>query len=205
MPSYLKILFVPAVLLWLWHPQAWALDIGPLLATCPQHDPVYSQLRSDFELRRNGVSVRDIPCSEPISQLPVSQYTDEIIVVQGLRAVFYMLGSSPLRWAPGMRLYDWMQSKMAGINISDTAGFSSCCEILDGKWFFTLQAQNDSERNFDRGWSGISANIGLYAHELRHLDGFPHTSCCGIPNGCDQTYDETNLSPYGMQWWLNAH
>src|SRR5262249_43512597 len=32
---------------------------------------------------------------------------------------------------------------------------------------------------------------------------FPHTSCCGIPNGCDQTYDQNNLPPYGVQWWLN--
>src|SRR5262249_39299624 len=61
----------------------WAIDIGPLLSTCPQHDPVYSQIRSDFQIRRNGVLVQEIPCSEPISQLPTSQYTDELIVVQG--------------------------------------------------------------------------------------------------------------------------
>jgi hypothetical protein len=71
--------------------------------------------------------------------------------------------------------------------------------------FFTLRAQNDANRDFDRGWREISGNIDLYAHELRHLDGFPHVSCCGIPGGCDQTYDETKLSPYGIQWWLNAH
>jgi hypothetical protein len=200
------ICIISAVLFLLWLSPVWALDIGTLLSTCPQHDPVYSQIRSDFEIRRNGVLVQDIPCSEPISQLPISQYTDELIVVQGLRAVFYMdLGSTPLPWAPGMTLYDWMKSKMAGINISDTAGNSSCCEMLDGKRFFTLKAQDDSNRNFDRGWRGISGNIDLYAHELRHLDGFPHVSCCGISNGCDQTYDETNLSPYGIQWWLNAH
>jgi hypothetical protein len=98
-----------------------------------------------------------------------------------------------------------MKSKMAGIDISDTSGGSACCEMLDGKLFFILQAQDDFNRDFDRGWSGISGNIALYAHELRHVDGFPHVSCCGIPGGCDQTYDETNLSPYGIQWWLNAH
>lgn len=194
------------VLLVLWQSPARALDIGPLLNTCPQRDPVYSQIRSDFEIRRNGVPVGDIPCSEPISQLPIDQYTDEIIVEQGLRAVFYTeLDSTSLPWAPGMTLYKWMKSKMAGINISDTAANSSCCEILDGKRFFTLNAQNDPNRDFDREWRGISGNIALYAHELRHLDNFPHVSCCGIQNGCDQTYDETNLSPYGIQWWLNAH
>jgi hypothetical protein len=76
---------------------------------------------------------------------------------------------------------------------------------LDGKTFFTLKAQDDFNRDFDRGWKGISGNIDLYAHELRHLDGFPHVSCCGIDGGCDQTYDESNLSPYGIQRWLNAH
>lgn len=201
----IQIRLVPAVLLLLWQSAAWALDIVPLLDTCPQRDPVYSQIRTDFEIRRNGVPVQDIPCSEPISQLPISQYTDELIVVQGLRAAFYMLGSTLIPWAPGLRLYDWMKSKMVGINISDTAGNSSCCVMLDGKRFFTLRAQDDFNRDFDRGWRGISGNIGLYAHELRHLDGFPHVSCCGTPNGCDQTYEETNLSPYGIQWWLNAH
>jgi hypothetical protein len=204
--AILGIILVPGILLLLWQPSAWALDIGPLLDTCPQRDPAYFQIRSDFEIRRNGVPVQEILCSEPISQLPISQYTDELIVVQGLRAVFYMdLGSTPLPWAPGMTLYDWMKSKSAGINISDTAGNSSCCEILDGELFVTLKAQDDSNRDFDRGWRGISGYIDLYAHELRHLDGFPHVSSCGILDGCDQTYDETNLSPYGIQWWLNAH
>jgi hypothetical protein len=198
-------ILLPAVLLIAWHAPAYALNIGPLLDTCPQFDPSYSQIRNDFEIRRNGVVVQEVPCSEPVSQLPISQYTDELIVLQGLRAVFYMdLGSHHLPWAPGT-LYDWMKSKMAGIDISDTSGGSACCETLDGKLFFILQAQDDFNRDFDRGWRGIAGNIDLYAHELRHVDGFPHVSCCGIPNGCDQTYDETNLSPYGIQWWLNAH
>jgi hypothetical protein len=52
----------------------------------------------------------------PVSQLPISQYTDELIVLQGLRAVVYMdLGSNQLPWAPGT-LYDWMKSKMTGIS-----------------------------------------------------------------------------------------
>jgi hypothetical protein len=114
--AILGIILVPGILLLLWQPSAWALDIGPLLDTCPQRDPAYFQIRSDFEIRRNGVPVQEILCSEPISQLPISQYTDELIVVQGLRAVFYTdLGSTPLPWAPGMTLYDWMKSKSAGI------------------------------------------------------------------------------------------
>ena len=185
--------------------KAIALNIGPLLDSCPQSDPAYEQIRRDFEIRRNGVPVGDVFCAEPASQLPLSQYTDELIVLQSLRSVYSMdLGANHLPWAPGT-LYEWMKSKMTGIDISDTAAFSSCCETIDGKRFFIRKAQDDFNRDFDRQWIGISGDIGLYAHELRHLDGFPHTSCCGIPGGCDQTYDETNLTPYGIQWWLESH
>lgn len=184
---------------------AHAFDIGPLLDTCPTHDPAYQQIRADFEIRRNGAVVGDIPCTEPVSAMPIAQYTDELIVVQGLRAALYMDLGAPLPWAPGLRFYDWLKSKHAGVDIVDGIAFSQCCEVLDGKTFFLLKPEDDANRDFDRGWRGISGNLDLYAHELRHLDGFPHVSCCGITNGCDQTYDETNLSPYGIQWWLNDH
>lgn len=184
-----------------------AFDIGPILDTCPTHDPAYQQIRADFEIRHNSVLVGDIPCTEPISAMPIAQYTDELIVVQGLRAVLYMdlVLPTTLPWAPTMRLYDWLKSKNAGVNIDDVATFSSCCTTIAGKTFFTLKAQDAANRDFDREWRGISGNIDLYAHELRHLDNFPHVSCCGTTNGCDQSYDESNLSPYGIQWWLNKH
>lgn len=184
---------------------AFALNIGQLLDTCPQSDPAYARIRSDFEIRHNGTVVQEVPCSEAVSQLPISQYTDELIVLQGLRAAFYMdLGSTRLPWSSGT-LYEWMKSKNIGIDIRDTAQLSSCCETLDGKLFFIVRAQDDANREVDRGWRGISSNIALYAHEIRHLEGFPHVSCCANGEGCDQTYDEANLSPRGMQWWLNAH
>src|SRR5262245_44833520 len=88
MSTRFRIMFDPAVLLWFWYAPAWPLDISPLLDICPQHDPIYSQTRSDVELRRNGVPIQDTPCWEPISQRPISLYTNEIIGVQGLRAVF---------------------------------------------------------------------------------------------------------------------
>jgi hypothetical protein len=34
------------------------------------------------------------------------------------------------------------------------------------------------------------------------VDGYDHVSCCGINGGYDQTYDETNLSAYGIQYYL---
>ena len=206
-----RTLVIPAITAMFWQCPAWAFDIGPLLESCPQHDPAYTQIRNDFEIRRNGVPVLDIPCTEPVSAIPVSQYTDELIAVQALRAVLYMDLGTPLPWAPDMRLYDWMKSKQAGINIVDGASVSSCCGTIDGKLFFTWAAQDDFNRDFDRGWRGIAGDIDLFAHELRHRDGFPHVRCCTAQdpansnNACDQTYDESNLGPYGVQWWLNYH
>jgi hypothetical protein len=199
--------YAVVALLLAWSPSARAFDIGPILNSCPQHDPAYQQIRNDFEIRRDGVLVGDIPCVEPIAQIPLAQFTQELITVQSLRAVYYMdLGPTHLPWAPEMKLYDWMKSKHAGIDIRQDAAFSSCCETINGKLFFIQRLQDDLTRTFDREWRGLSGNIALFAHELRHLDGFPHVSCCPAGfDACDQKYDETNLSPYGIQWWLNAH
>ncbi len=179
-------------------------DLAGFLDTCPNADPAYAQIRSDFKLRREGVLVGDVPCSGPISSLPLSQYTDELIVLQGLRTIYYMDRgrSGHLPWTSGT-LYDWMVSKIDGIDIR--AGGSYCCEDFGGETYIVVGQQDDFNRDFDRTWRGISGNIGLYVHETRHVDGFPHVSGCGIANGCDQTYDESNLSPYGIQWWLNAN
>jgi hypothetical protein len=62
---------------------------------------------------------------------------------------------------------------------------------------------NESNRTFDKTWMGISGNLDFVAHETRHLDGpFYHTNCC-ISVSCDSIYDETNLSCFGVQYWLN--
>jgi uncharacterized repeat protein (TIGR01451 family) len=178
-------------------------NIREFLEHCPTNDPIYGQLRSDIKLRRNGSLVGEIPCTEPISQLPIAQYTDELIYLQTLRTIYYMdLGhSGHLPWTSGT-LYDWMISKIGGINLSDTAGYSHCCTTIGGEKYIVIQTQDDFNRNFDRQWQGISGNLALVMHEVRHTDGFSHNSGCGIPNGCDATYDESNLSPYGIQWWL---
>lgn len=179
-------------------------DIGVFLDTCPTNDPVYAQLRSDFELRRNGVVVGAVACSEPVSAIPTAQYTDELIVLQGLRVIYYMdLGSTGhLPWTPGT-LYQWMRSKIGGIEIRDGIAGGFCCETYNGRLFIVAGAQNDFNRDFDKTWQGISGNIAFYAHEARHVDGYPHVSCCGITGGCDQEYDEANLGAYGIQHFLN--
>ena len=179
------------------------LDIGTFLDQCPDRDPAFGTIARDFEIRRNGLPVPLPSCTEPIHSLPTAQYTDELIVLQGLRVLDQMDRgiSGHLPWTPGT-LYDWIRSKLGGINIVDGGG-SSCCTNIGGKLFMNIAAESDSNRDFDRSWPGIAGNIDLYAHEARHADGFPHSSCCGTPGGCDDTFDPANLSPYGIQWWLN--
>ncbi len=106
-----------------------------------------------------------------------------------------------LPWTTGT-LYQWMKSKIGGINIDDLAGSSWCCQNFGGKLYFVAQAQDAQERDNDRHWKNLSGNISLYAHEVRHVDGFGHPACCIYPR-CDQTFDPNNLSPIGIQWWLN--
>ncbi len=57
-------------------------NIKNFLEKCPTLDPAYSQIRKDFIIRREGVVVEDVTCVGPISQLPIAQYTDELIVLQ---------------------------------------------------------------------------------------------------------------------------
>ncbi|MDP9361327.1 MAG: hypothetical protein M3P29_07750 [Acidobacteriota bacterium] len=190
-------------------------DIGVFLDQCPDRDPAYTQIRADFEIRRGGVVVGTVPCTEPVSAMPVAQYTDELIILQGLRVIYYMDRgqSGHLPWTAGT-LYDWMKSKIVGIDI--VTGYSFCCEVFGTpppfpppptppppRLFIAVGAEDDFNREFDKGWRGIAGNIGLYAHETRHVDGFPHSSCCGISGGCDNVFDPANLTPYGTQWWLH--
>lgn len=178
-------------------------NIKLFLEDCPANDPAYATIRADFQLRRNGVIVGDVPCAPPISRLAIARYTDELIVLQGLRTIYHMDQgqSGHLPWTPGT-LYAWMRSKIGGIDIRTDVASSFCCETFAGRLAIVVSAQDDFNRDFDRTWKGISDNIALYAHETRHVDGFGHTSGCGVANGCDPTFDAANLSPFGIQYWL---
>lgn len=182
-------------------------DIRAFLETCPANDPMYAQIRSDFEIRVEGVPVGAIACSEPVSAMPLAQYSDELIIVQALRAIYYMEGGRQVAypWASGS-MYDWLKSKIGGIDIQ--ARSSYCCEIFGGKWYPVISSLNTYDREPAKYWTGISYRIGLIAHETRHVDGFPHVGGCPLfPTqafGCDQTYDVANLSPYAVQYWLNS-
>jgi hypothetical protein len=180
-------------------------NIHKLLESCPTTDPAIATILSDFEIRRNGNLVRLIPCTPPISKLPLSKYTDELILLQTLRVMYYMRRTPPgsLPWTRGT-LYDWLKSKVRGFNINDLeSNAASCCTEIGGKMSVSVAPlKNDNfNRDLKRRWIGISGNLGLYAHERRHLDGFGHVSCKKSDN-MDQEYDEKNLSPFGVQWWL---
>lgn len=178
-------------------------NIDEFLEKCPTNDPAYNQIRNDFEIRKNGILVGDVTCNEPISNIPISDYTDELIILQGLRTIYYMDRnmSNHLPWT-NKSLYDWLKSKVDGFNIKDGV-YGGHFSWIDGKPFCFLGPSDDFNRGFDRTWRGISGNIDFYMHEARHRDGYSHVSCCGITNGCDQSYDETDLTAYGIQYWLN--
>jgi hypothetical protein len=180
-------------------------NISDFLEQCPTLDPAYAKIRADFVIRRDGVVVGEVTCRGPISQIPIAQYTDELIVLQSLRTIYYMDAHMP--WTGGS-LYDWMKEKVGGINIRTTAGGQD--EMVgnafgDGRTYFNVRAKDDYNRNWQRSFVGIAELIGLMMHERRHADddGHPHVGCCPSgADGCDQQYDETNLSPYGIQWWF---
>jgi len=179
-------------------------DIDVFLETCPTEDPAYDTIRAGFRLLKDGVLVGDLECTGCVLTLPIEDWTDELIAVQTLRAIFHMSRGTEgrLPWTE-LSLYDWLKSQVGGINIDTGVVGGSCCSEVRGVKYFRVGTANDSNRNWDRTWEGISGNVGFYVHEARHLTGPGHVSCCGITNGCDQVYDEENLASYAIQWWLN--
>ncbi|MFN8491729.1 MAG: hypothetical protein U0350_29285 [Caldilineaceae bacterium] len=173
-------------------------NIKQFLDKCPQNDPIYSKLRSDFILRKNGVPIGEIACTEPVSNL--SPYRQEVEFLQALRTIYYMDNGVPgqLPWT-SLTLYTWLKSKIRGINFSDAAIHSHCCIKFDGETYMETPTGDVTQFRLDE----IIPIVGVIFHEARHADGFPHNSDCGVPSGCDETYDVNNLSAYGMQVWLS--
>jgi hypothetical protein len=182
-------------------------DIGRFVEQCPTLDPALAQITSDFTLRRNG-TVAALPfCSEPVSQMHPSMYSPELEILQALRMAYYMDRGQRghLPWTPGT-FYDWMKAKIAGIDVYDGGlGYSYCCEQFGGRDYVAITSSIFTNDSFDFGVVSLSSLVALLGHETRHVDGYPHTSCCrNGPGGCDQSFDPSNLTPYGIQWWLYA-
>jgi hypothetical protein len=186
------------------------VDITSFLEKCPNYDPIYSKLRSDFKIRLDGVLINDIPCTEPISAIPIEDFSDALIAIQAFRTTYYMSHglSDYLPWT-SLNLYDWMDANVGGINFKTAPGQLYCCDYINGEQYVSQSLQDDFNRNFKRKWIGISSTIAYYAHEIRHADGGPgHVNGCqSFPNptdplGCDADYNLANLGSYGVQHWL---
>ena len=181
---------------------AFIADIYRFLESCPSSDPATAVILSDFQIRHNGVLVQNFPCTAPVSKMSVSQYSDELIILQGLRVLYYMDQgfSGHLPWT-AKSVYGWMKEKIGGFNLKDGTGSSYCCESYGGRPVVVIKPQDDYNREFDKRWRGISGNLSLYAHETRHVDGYMHISCPGS-SADDQNFDVNNLTTRGVQWWL---
>jgi hypothetical protein len=183
-------------------------EIDSFLEHCPTNDPAVGQILTDFTITKNGAPVTfgSGSCVEPMSTLPAAQLTDELTLLQALRTMYYLdrdrCGHLP--WT-ALSLYDWVHSKVGGFNI-DTAMSSgaNCCGMWpDGRFYINVGGSTAFSLDNRRRWEGIFQLISVLMHETRHRDGFPHVNCCPAGSNCDQTYDETNLSPHGIQYWLD--
>jgi hypothetical protein len=182
--------------------QPFISNIKKLLDSCPTTDPAYAQIKKDFQIRRNGKVIINLTCNGSVPQLPTSQYTEELIILQALRVIYYLDKGKPgqLPWTSSS-FYDWLRAQVSGFNIDEKASNASCCAKVDGKVIMTLRTENDFNKDFKKRWIGIAGMVALFAHERRHLDGFAHINC-SVGKDIDQDYDEKNLSPFGIQWWL---
>ena len=189
-------------------------NIGKFLETCPASDPATATVLADFEIRRNNIPVKTIPCAQPVSELRLASYSDELMLLQALRVIYYMDRgrSGHLPWTKGT-YYDWLKAKVQGFDINDKErAAASCCGEKDGKFFISMAPLKDDKngnltRELDREWKGLAGLVGLIAHERRHADGIGHVRCMvvginQVNDNMDQSYDEKNLSSFGVHWWL---
>ncbi|HUO91342.1 MAG TPA: hypothetical protein VMU22_00390 [Rhizomicrobium sp.] len=156
---------------------------------------------------------------------PTLRQREEFRTVQALRVIYYMDSQGdvgcPYPWTGGKSFYKWMVSEEGGVNIRDDITLSQCCSppVAGGtNQQIEIAMPNLAEPNLDISpdnytWLGISGQISLIAHETRHepippgpngSPSFLHVDCCPAgSNACDQNYDETNLTTYGVEYWLN--
>jgi hypothetical protein len=146
----------------------------------------------------------------------------EYVVSQVFRTMYYMDNQGtrgcPYPWTGGTSLYNWEKAMVAGVDIRDDSAYSDCCEqVGTGKYLFGLKEPAANQYPVDYTWMGIGNQMALYAHEARHspnnlpppntLYAFLHTTCCpgqgnSVTAACDNTYNTSDLSPYGIQYWL---
>ena len=133
---------------------AWICNNEKFFEECPTADPIFPTIVGDFKIRRDGVPINSaaVTCTPPISTIPIADYTDELLLLQALRAIYYMdLGrSNHLPWT-SKPLYGWLKEKVGGFEISTTAGFDQWVgqkflSTGDSANYFVIRAKNDATR-----------------------------------------------------------
>lgn len=188
-------------------------DIHAFIDRCPDSDPAFSTIKSDFVLRENGVVLTTpLACGATYTTTPVPQVSDELIAYQVLRIARYMSDGTAghLPWTQHS-LYDWMKGAFGGINFKTEPGQLYCCDLIEGKRYFSMSRHDEFNRGQKRDWPGLASSLDFFLHEIRHTDGPGHTTGCPAfpgstgPAGCDATYDLSYLGSYGVQYWLNSN
>src|SRR5260370_26646348 len=145
---------------------------------CPAKDPSAAIIDKDFRILRNGVQVSPVTCTEPVTAMAASPDLDVIRIQQTLRLIYQMDFDKPLTlpWT-SLRMYDWVKSKIAGVNIDTTSGNSYCCASFGGKLFFAYGVlnYNDFSRTYGLRLERLIGLLPLFGHQGRRVARFyPH-------------------------------
>jgi hypothetical protein len=207
-------------------------NIATFLQTCPSNDPAFATIFHDFSVSYDSTPLTqsqlshdlNIVCasiSNPGAPAPTLTQQAEYVVSQVFRTMYYMDNQGtqecPYPWTGGTSLYNWEKAMVAGVDIRDDSAYSDCCEVSNGKYLFGLREPAANQYPGDYTWIGIANQMALYVHEARHspnnlpppntLNAFLHSTCCpeqgnAVTASCDNTYNESDLTPYGLQYWL---
>jgi hypothetical protein len=179
-------------------------DIVAFMDRCPKNNPFYQQIKNDFHFYFNGARLDfdSIPCYEPMSSIPDSNYSSPLVFLKALEVIHDMDSgmSRHLPWAHSS-LYDWLKQSVGGISIRDGLSNSYCCDTFEGRPYVVLDNISTSKM-MGTDWKWLSEIAGVIAHEARHSNStkYNHVNCNG--ELIDQDYDVNDLSAYGVQHWL---
>jgi len=173
-------------------------NIERFLSRCPQSDPDYTQIRATFDLRRDGVPVGEVPCTEPTSAMTQDAYTGELALLQVMRLLYHIdLGQSGhLPWTSGS-LWPWL-TRIRGVHLSSEGIVAPhCCDTISGQTYIVFHSTLRVPPSAVNPLTGTMATV---VHERRHADGPQYNHSCG--SGSDTDYDERDLSAYGVHYWI---
>jgi hypothetical protein len=161
----------------------------------------------------------------PSGSAPSLRQDTEYSVLQALRTIYHMNNqvtqgvngcAYPYPWTGNGSLYGWIVQNIGGVDIRDDITEADCCDSYNGRLFidFTVETADNVANDRLLPWATVAVRITGIAHETRHAQGsaYNHTTCApnppcpsqdgGTNPSCDASYNEANLSPYGIQYWL---